>query len=145
MTRPAAGDEPAAATPPARRRRLLAALAILVALGVGFGLGAAVQSVGAEPARSEPQVVQRLVRASPQCMEALDRADRALAVATRVQHHLGEHTKVMNDLFREKLSPEAALNYGMPSLISGARDSARLDSAMSSYRAEVRACDRGTP
>jgi hypothetical protein len=135
-------DERSAAKdgPPPRRR--WSVLAVLVALGAGFGLGAAVQAVGAE---SEPRVVQRLVRASPQCMQALNEADRSLVIAGNMRRHLDEHTRIMNDLFRKRIGAAEALNSGMPSLIDGARESARLDSAMAAYRARMRSCDRGTP
>jgi hypothetical protein len=57
--------------------------------------------------------------ASPACKTAVDRANKSLAHAVRVERNLAEHTKIMNDLLHGKIDGDTALKRGTPSLIKG--------------------------
>jgi hypothetical protein len=74
------------------------------------------------------------------CQAAVGKANASLAQAVRVEHALAEHTKVMDKLLAGKISPQDALNMGMPSLIHGAHYSARFDQAFADYRTVVEQC-----
>jgi hypothetical protein len=64
----------------------------------------------------------------------------SLAEARQVEQALAEHTKVMNQLLAGKITPQDALNMGMPSLIHGAHYSAKFDEAYADYQSVVRTC-----
>jgi hypothetical protein len=77
---------------------------------------------------------------SPACKVAVDRANTSLAIAAQVEAALAEHTKIMNDLISGKIDGSTALKTGMPSLVSGAGQSARFDVALADYRQVVSRC-----
>jgi hypothetical protein len=58
----------------------------------------------------------------------------------RVEKALAAHTEVMNDLLAGRISAHDALTMGLPSLVTGARWSARFDEAYADYRAVVHRC-----
>jgi hypothetical protein len=74
------------------------------------------------------------------CRAAVEKANLSLAQAREVERALAEHTKVMNELLAGKITPQDALNMGMPSLIHGARYSAKFDEAYADYRSVVKTC-----
>lgn len=79
------------------------------------------------------------------CAAAVRQANLSLAQATKVQKSLTQHTAVMDELLAGKISPQQALNMGMPSLIHGAGYSAQFDVALRDYRALVQRCDLPSP
>ncbi len=84
--------------------------------------------------------------ASPDaCAAAVRQANGSLVQATRVEKSLAQHTAVMNQLLAGKISPQQALNMGMPSLIHGAGYSAQFDVALRDYRILVQRCDLAGP
>jgi hypothetical protein len=83
--------------------------------------------------------------ASPQCSTAVERADKSLAIAVKVEEALAEHTEYMNDLLNGKIDGEEALRLGTPSLVMGAAESAKFDLALADYRQVVKQCRLATP
>jgi hypothetical protein len=51
----------------------------------------------------------------------------------------------MNDLLNGKISAEAALRTGTPSLIAGSAESAKFDVALADYRKVVDRCQLRSP
>ena len=78
--------------------------------------------------------------ASPECAEAVERANQSISHAVRLSAALREHTAIMNDLLNGKISAEAALRSGTPSLIAGSAESAKFDVALADYRRVVDRC-----
>ena len=93
----------------------------------GFA-GATASSVAAGPA------------ASPECAEAVERANKSIGHAIRVAGALREHTEIMNDLLHGRIDGETALKTGTPSLIVGSAESAKFDLALADYKKVVDAC-----
>ena len=83
--------------------------------------------------------------ASPQCKTAVDRANQSLAHAVQVKRNLAEHTRIMNDLLHGKIDGDTALKLGTPSLISGAAESSKFDSALADYKQVVNQCQLRAP
>jgi hypothetical protein len=83
--------------------------------------------------------------ASPQCAEAVERANQSMSHAVRVTGALREHTEVMNRLLNGKISADAALRTGTPSLILGSAEAAKFDVALADYRKVVDRCQLRTP
>ena len=59
---------------------------------------------------------------SPECAEAVQRANATISHAVAVSGALREHTEAMNKLLNGKLDGEAAVQAGTPSLIAGSAD-----------------------
>jgi hypothetical protein len=78
--------------------------------------------------------------ASPECAEAVERANKSMSYAVRVSGALREHTQIMNDLLNGKITADAALQAGTPSLITGSAEAARFDVALADYRKVVDRC-----
>jgi hypothetical protein len=82
--------------------------------------------------------------ASPECAEAVERANRSMSYAVKVSGALREHTQIMNDLLNGKITAEDALKAGTPSLIAGSAEAARFDVALADYRKVVDRCQLRT-
>jgi hypothetical protein len=65
--------------------------------------------------------------------------------AVKVAGALREHTEIMNRLLNGKLSAEAALKTGTPSLITGSAESAKFDVALADYKQVVDRCKLQAP
>jgi hypothetical protein len=128
---------------------LLATLMLMAAsLAVGIAIGAnrdggADRSRGFAPATASS--VAAAPTASPQCAEAVERANQSISHAVRVTGALREHTVVMNRLLNGKISADAALRTGTPSLILGSAEAAKFDVALADYRKVVDRCQLRTP
>jgi hypothetical protein len=83
--------------------------------------------------------------ASPECVEAVERANRTMSHAVLVSGALREHTEAMNRLRDGKLDPAAAVRAGIPSLIAGSAEAAKFDVALADYRKVVDRCQLQTP
>jgi hypothetical protein len=83
--------------------------------------------------------------ASPECAEAVQRANKSMSYAVRLSGALREHTEIMNDLANGKISADTALKTGTPSLITGSAEAARFDVALADYRKVVDRCQLRTP
>jgi hypothetical protein len=77
---------------------------------------------------------------SPECAEAVERANASMSHAVAVAGALRQHTEVMNDLLNGKLDAETALRKGTPSLIAGSAEAAKFDVALADYRQVVDRC-----
>lgn len=141
-------DEQQPAPRPPRAWLLIAVALSTVTLLVGIGIGLAVRPGRAEPAAA-PQASTAAPAggqvATPACKAAVDRANQSLAIAANVEGSLAEHTKIMNDLLHGKISAQAAITQGMPSLIAGASQSGRFDAALADYRNVVAQCRLRSP
>ena len=78
--------------------------------------------------------------ATPECAEAVERANLSISHAVGLSGALREHTAVMNDLLNGKISADTALRTGTPSLIAGSAESAKFDVALADYRKVVDRC-----
>jgi hypothetical protein len=113
-----------------------------VSLGGGIAIGARgdpgpdrASAVAGATATSAPSPT-----ASPECAEAVERANLSISHAVRLSGALREHTAIMNDLLNGKISAETALRTGTPSLIAGSAASAEFDVALADYRRVVDRC-----
>jgi hypothetical protein len=83
--------------------------------------------------------------ASPECAEAVERANASMSHAVAVAGALRTHTEVMNDLLNGKLDAETALRKATPSLIAGSAEAAKFDVALADYKQVVDRCKLRTP
>ena len=83
--------------------------------------------------------------ASPECAEAVQRANASMSHAVAVSTALRQHTEVMNRLLNGKIDANTALRTGTPSLITGSAESAKFDVALADYRKVVDRCQLRTP
>jgi hypothetical protein len=117
---------------------LVTLLLMAVSLGAGIAIGGrgdpSAAAAGAT-ATSAPSPT-----ASPECAEAVERANQSISHAVRLSANLREHTAIMNDLLNGKISAETALRTGTPSLIAGSAESAKFDVALADYRRVVDRC-----
>jgi hypothetical protein len=104
---------------------------------LGIVIGAA---AGSDRQRSPQRAAPAAPAVSPACKAAVDRANQSLAIAAQVEAALAEHTKIMNDLLHGKINGSTALKTGMPSLVTGASESARFDIALADYQQVVKRC-----
>jgi hypothetical protein len=140
--------------PPSERRRtiwpwlLVTLLLMVVSLAGGIALGGG--GDGGQPrtsgfASATASSVAAAPTASPECAEAVERANESMSHAVRVSAALREHTEVMNRLLNGKIDASAAVRAGTPSLISGSAESARFDVALADYKKVVDRCKLRTP
>jgi hypothetical protein len=123
---------------------LLVTLALMgVSLAGGVAIGANRDAVR-DPARYSGATATSAA-ASPECAEAVARANRTISHAVRVSGALREHTEAMNKLLNGRLGTEAAVQAGTPSLIAGSAESAKFDVALADYRKVVDRCQLRTP
>jgi hypothetical protein len=127
---------------------LLVTLALMgVSLAGGVAIGANRDAVR-DPARYAGATANSAApspTASPECAEAVQRANRTISHAVRVSGALREHTEAMNKLLNRKLDTQAAVQAGTPSLIAGSAESAKFDVALADYRKVVDRCELRTP
>jgi hypothetical protein len=129
---------------PGERRRtiwpwlLVTLLLMAVSLAGGIALGGQRRASGFASATASS--VAAAPTASPECAEAVERANASMSHAVRVSAALREHTEVMNRLLNGKIDATAALRAGTPSLIAGSAESARFDVALADYKKVVDRC-----
>ncbi len=83
--------------------------------------------------------------ASPECAEAVKRANESMSHAVKVAAALREHTEVMNRLLNGKIGVDAAVAAGTPSLITGSAESVKFDVALADYKQVVDRCRLRVP
>jgi hypothetical protein len=146
-------QRPEQAQPSERRRTIwpwllvtLLLMAVSLAGGIAIGGGAdAGQRRSSGFAAATASSVAAGATASPECAEAVQRANQSLSHAVRVSAALREHTEIMNQLLNGKIDGGEALRAGTPSLITGSAESARFDVALADYKKVVDRCRLRTP
>jgi hypothetical protein len=83
--------------------------------------------------------------ASPECAQAVQRANASMSHAVAVATALRQHTEIMNRLLNGEIDAATALRAGTPSLITGSAESAKFDVALADYRRVVDRCQLRTP
>jgi hypothetical protein len=140
-----ADDEPRR---PAWPWMVLTLLLMVVSLAGGIAIGAARDPAdrrSAAFAAATSTSVDAAPTATPECAEAVNRANQSLSHAVKVAAALREHTDIMNRLLNGKLDAEAALRSGTPSMIAGAAESAKFDVALADYNKVVDRCRLRVP
>jgi hypothetical protein len=150
VRRPIEGDQVQPADP--RRRRavawpLLTLLLMAVSLAGGIAIGNSREGGADRPAGAAAVTTSAAASptASPECAEAVERANQSISYAVRVSGALREHTEVMNNLLNGRIDTETALRTGTPSLIVGSAEAAKFDVALADYRKVVDQCQLRTP
>jgi hypothetical protein len=143
-------QHPGQAQPGERRRTiwpwlLVTLLLMAVSLAGGIALGDGGQRRASGFAAATASSVVAAPTASPECAEAVQRANQSLSHAVRVSAALREHTEIMNRLLNGKIDGSEALRAGTPSLIRGSAESARFDVALADYKKVVDRCQLRTP
>jgi hypothetical protein len=115
--------------------------ALLVALVIGtlaFFLG---RTPPAEPVGgvTSPQAGSQQPSS---CQAALEQAEAALTLATRLETALREQTSVMDELLARRLTQEQALDRALPPLTAGAKDRQAFLDAVTTYRQAREACQQ---
>jgi len=143
------------ARPTEQRRRaawpwllLLTLLLMAVSLAAGVAIGGRgdpARGTGSGFAAATSTSTAASPTAAPECAEAVKRANESMSHAVRVAAALREHTEIMNRLLNGKLSADAALKAGTPSLITGSAESAKFDVALADYKQVVDRCKLQAP
>jgi len=143
------------ARPTEQRRRaawpwllLLTLLLMAVSLAAGVAIGGRgdpARGTGSGFAAATSTSTAASPTAAPECAEAVKRANESMSHAVRVAGALREHTEIMNRLLNGKLSADAALKAGTPSLITGSAESAKFDVALADYKQVVDRCKLQAP
>jgi hypothetical protein len=126
---------------------LVTLLLISVSLAGGIAIGASRD----DGTRRAPAVegttgsVAAAPSASPECAEAVQRANASMSHAVAVSTALRQHTEIMNRLLNGKIDANTALRTGTPSLITGSAESAKFDVALADYRRVVDRCQLRAP
>jgi hypothetical protein len=131
---------------------LLATIALVIAGLVGgvligaargadrrAGTGASSGSAGATSGSLAAPV------ATPACKTAVDRANRSLALAVRVQGALRDYTQIMSELRDGRIDASEAVRRATPSLTIGSVTSAQFDGALADYQRIVDQCRLRAP
>jgi hypothetical protein len=132
---------------PAWALLLLILLLMVVSLAGGVAIGRNRDADRRSPgfAATTAGGVAAAPAASPECAEAVERANKSMSHAVRVSSALREHTEVMNDLLQGRIDGDTALKKGTPSLIVGSAEAAKFDIALADYRKVVDSCRLHTP
>ena len=145
-------QRPEQAQPSERRRTIwpwllvtLLLMAVSLAGGIALGGGDDGQRRTSGFAAATASSVAAGATASPECAEAVQRANQSLSHAVRVSAALREHTEIMNRLLNGTIDGSEALRAGTPSLITGSAESARFDVALADYKKVVDRCRLRTP
>jgi hypothetical protein len=126
-------------------------LVTLLLMSVSLAGGIAIGASRDDGTRRAPAVegttgsVAAAPSASPECAEAVQRANASMSHAVAVSTALRQHTEIMNRLLNGKIDANTALRTGTPSLITGSAESAKFDVALADYRKVVDRCQLRAP
>ncbi|HEX2373903.1 MAG TPA: hypothetical protein VHO93_07975, partial [Actinomycetota bacterium] len=123
---------------------LVTLLLMAVSLAGGIALGSGQRRASGFEAATASSVAAT-PSASPECAEAVERANESLSHAVKVSGALREHTEIMNRLLNGKVDGPTALRTGTPSLITGSAEAARFDVALADYKKVVDRCQLRAP
>jgi hypothetical protein len=141
---PAGGERRRTAWPWLLVTLLLMAVSLAGGIAIGGGRDAEPgRAAGYESATASS--VAASPTASPECAEAVERANASMSYAVAVSAALRQHTEIMNRLLNGKIDAATALRTGTPSLITGSAESAKFDVALADYRKVVDRCQLRTP
>jgi hypothetical protein len=126
---------------------LVTLLLISVSLAGGIAIGASRDDGTRRASAVEGTTgsVAAAPSASPECAEAVQRANASMSHAVAVSTALRQHTEIMNRLLNGKIDANTALRTGTPSLITGSAESAKFDVALADYRRVVDRCQLRVP
>jgi hypothetical protein len=128
---------------------LLTLLLMAVSLAGGIAIGGNRDATGSSrsPGFDSATVssVAAVPSATPECAEAVRRANASMSHAVAVSAALRQHTEIMNGLLNGKIDAATALRTGTPSLIAGSAESAKFDVALADYRKVVDRCRLRAP
>jgi hypothetical protein len=134
--------------PPSLPRLGLTAVLVAVALVGGVLIGAARDDgQGKRAPGPAPAPATTLIApvASPECKEAVDKANFSLTAAVKVRGVLDEYTKVMDDLRAGKIDGRQAAAQMSPHLALATVESGKFDRALADYRKVVDKCTLREP
>jgi hypothetical protein len=126
-------------------------LVTLLLMSVSLAGGIAIGASRDDGTRRAPAVegttgsVAAAPSASPECAEAVQRANASMSHAVAVSTAMRQHTEIMNRLLNGKIDANTALRTGTPSLITGSAESAKFDVALADYRKVVDRCQLRAP
>jgi hypothetical protein len=147
-------DQPLGPVQSEERRRtvwpwlLVTLLLMVVSLAGGIALGSGRDSGQRRASGFDAATASSVAAtpsASPECAEAVERANESLSHAVKVSGALREHTEIMNRLLNGKVDGPTALRTGTPSLITGSAEAARFDVALADYKKVVDRCQLRAP
>jgi hypothetical protein len=123
---------------------VLALLAGLVIGGLSYELGRRqpgpqLGAAGPVGGVSEPQAA---ARADDACVPAVERAQAALDIATRLSGALEEQTSVMDELLADRVTQSQALDRSLPVLTTAAKDRQEFADALTAYEQARAACQQ---
>jgi hypothetical protein len=126
---------------------LLMAVSLAGGIAIGGNRDPATTATSRSPGFDSATVssVAATPTASPECAEAVRRANASMSHAVAVSTALRQHTEIMNKLLNGKIDAPTALRTGTPSLIVGSAESAKFDVALADYRRVVDRCQLRTP
>lgn len=134
---------------PSRWAPVLAVLALAIAAVGVFRIStsngkpdSAAPTIGRPPAGTS---ATSAARPSSSCRRAVAAADQLLNQSQQVEASFLGHAKVMDELERGIITTQAALVQGVPSLVNGARASARLDALVGPYQQAAPGCGGAEP
>jgi hypothetical protein len=82
---------------------------------------------------------------TPECKTAVDRANKTLAVAVKVQRDLRDYTAIMNELETGQITSAEAVRRGTPFEVIASVDSAKFDRSLADYEQIVDKCRSRVP
>jgi hypothetical protein len=122
---------------------LLMAVSLAGGIAIGSGRDPGDRAAGFESATASS--VAASPTASPECAEAVQRANASMSHAVGVATALRQHTEIMNRLLNGKIDAATAVRSGTPSLIAGSAETAKFEVALADYRKVVDRCQLRTP
>jgi hypothetical protein len=120
-------------------------MAVSLAGGIAIGRDSGDRDRAARLAAATTSPAAAASAASPECAEAVERANKSMGHAIKVSNALLEHTEIMNDLLQGRIDGDTALRTGTPSLIVGSAEAAKFDVALADYKRVVDSCQLRTP
>ena len=129
-----------------RSPRLITGVVAVVALAAGVMGGFVLDNGGSRQVTATPVAQTAAGEVPAACIRAIDRADRSIAVASRVAGELADHTRVMDQLIAAMagvdngMTAHKAFTQGMVSINKGRYDRRVFADLRADYDAVKRSC-----